>query len=72
VADEQVIKLLEEIRDLQKDHIASYKEAVKNQQEALDIQKRGVKRQKVMMAVYVLFMLALLGFLAWSSLPHGG
>jgi hypothetical protein len=72
VADEQVIKLLEEIRDLQKEHLTSYKEAVKNQQESLDLQKRAVRRQKLTMAVYVLFMLALLGFLAWSSLPHAG
>ena len=70
MADEQVIKILEEMRDLQKEHLASYKEAVKNQQEALDLQKRALRRQKITMAVYVLFMLALLGFLAWSSLSH--
>ena len=72
MADEQLIKILEEIKDLQKEHLASYKEAVKNQQEGLDLQKRAVRRQKLMMAVYVVFMLALLGFLAWSSLPHSG
>jgi hypothetical protein len=47
VADEQLIKILEEIRDLQKEHLASYKEAVKNQQEGLDLQKRAVRRQKL-------------------------
>lgn len=72
MADEQVVTLLEEIRDLQKEHLASYKEAVKNQQEGLDLQKRALRRQKIMMAVYVLFMLALVGFLAWSSMPHAG
>jgi hypothetical protein len=72
VADEQLIKILEEIRDLQKEHLAGYKEAVKNQQEGLDLQKRAVRRQKLTMAVYVFFMLALLGFLVWSSLPHAG
>jgi hypothetical protein len=66
VADEQVIKILEEVRDLQKEHLASYKEAVKNQQESLDLQKRALRRQKITMAVYVLFMLALLGF--WLGL----
>ena len=65
VADEQVIKLLEEIKDLQKDHLANQKEALQNQKGAL-------RRQKIMMGVYVLFMLALLGFLAWSSWPHAG
>ena len=72
MADEQVIRILEEMRDLQKEHVASYKEAVKNQQEGLDLQKRALRRQRITMAVYVLFMLALLGFLAWSSLPHAG
>ena len=38
MADEQLIKLLEEIRDLQEAHVASYKEAVKNQQEAIALQ----------------------------------
>ena len=65
MADEQVIKLLEEIKDLQKDHLANQKEALQNQKGAL-------RRQKIMMGVYVLFMLALLGFLAWSSWPHAG
>jgi hypothetical protein len=54
VADEQqVIKLLEEIRDLQKAHVASYKEAVKNQQEAIDLQKRAMWRQVVAILVIV-------------------
>lgn len=72
MADEQVVKLLEEMRDLQKEHLVSYKEAVTNQQEAIALQKRALRRQKITMAVYVLFMLALLGFLAWSLWPHAG
>jgi cell division septal protein FtsQ len=65
MADEQVIKLLEEIKDLQKEHL-------ENQKEALQNQKGALRRQKIMMGVYVLFTLALLGFLAWSSWPHAG
>jgi hypothetical protein len=49
VADEQVVRLLEEIRDLQKEHIASYKEAVKNQQEAIALQKRVSRRGLIFM-----------------------
>ena len=45
MADEQVIRLLEEIRDLQKLHVENYKDALKNQQEAIDIQKRAIRRQ---------------------------
>ena len=64
MADEQVIKLLEEIRDLQKAHVAGYKEAVKNQQEAIDLQKRAMRRQKTAILVIVVVVVAFLLFVA--------
>jgi hypothetical protein len=67
VADEQVVRLLEEIRDLQKEHIASYKEAVKNQQEAIALQKRVSRRGLIfMLFVIVVVVLAVLASLS----PH--
>jgi hypothetical protein len=71
VADEQVIKILEEIRDLHKEHLVSYKEAVKNQQEGLDLQKRAVRRQKVTSFVLAGILLVFLIYLAWSSHATG-
>ena len=65
--DEQVVKLLEEIRDLQRLHLEKYQDAIKNQQEAIDIQKRAVRRQKITLLMYTLFLAALLGYLAWSA-----
>ena len=53
MAEEQVIKLLEEIRDFQKEHLASYKEAVRNQQEAIALQKGAVRRQKIAIGVII-------------------
>jgi hypothetical protein len=44
--DDQVIKLLEEIRDLQKQHLENYKFAIENQQQAIEVQKQSVERQK--------------------------
>ncbi|HEV7220576.1 MAG: hypothetical protein ACHP8A_01675 [Terriglobales bacterium] len=67
MAEEQVIKLLEEIRDLQKLHVENYKDAIKNQQESIEIQKRAVRRQKITLAVIGFLVLASLIFLAWSS-----
>jgi len=64
VADEQVIKLLEEIRDLQKAHMANYKEAVKNQQESIAIQKSAVRRQTISIPVIVVVVVGSLLFLA--------
>ncbi|MBZ5599414.1 MAG: hypothetical protein LAN83_13965 [Acidobacteriia bacterium] len=69
MADEQVIKLLQEIRDLQKLHVENYKDALKNQKEAIDIQQLAVRRQKITLVMVVLFVAALLGFLAWTSHP---
>ncbi len=68
MADEQVIKLLEEIRDLQKAHVASYKEAVKNQQDAIDLQKRAMRRQQIGILLIVFVVVALLLFVALA--PH--
>jgi hypothetical protein len=72
VADEQVIKLLEEIRDLQKLHVENYRDAIKNQQQSIDIQKRAVRRQKITLVVMGVLLVAFLTFLAWSSHPTGG
>jgi len=47
VAEEHVIKLLEEIRDLQKAHVENYQDALKNQRESMDFQKQAVRRQRI-------------------------
>jgi hypothetical protein len=67
VADEQVIKLLEEIRDLQKLNVENYKEALKNQQESIEINRRALRRQKATSLVLGGLLLVFLVFLAWSS-----
>jgi hypothetical protein len=71
VADEQVVKLLEEIRDLQKLHVENYKDALKNQQESIEIQKRAILRQKITSLVLGGILLAFLIFLALSSHSAG-
>lgn len=63
MADEQVIKLLEEIRDLQKSHVENYKDALKNQQVSIDLQKRAVRRQKITLLVLALWLFGALGWL---------
>ena len=41
------IKLLEEIRDLQRQHIDNYKTALQNQQQSIEMQRKAIARQKV-------------------------
>jgi hypothetical protein len=60
MADEQILRLLEEIRDLQKLHVENYKDALKNQQEAITLQKRAVKRQFISILILVLLVAALI------------
>jgi hypothetical protein len=67
VSDEQVIQLLEEIRDLQKLHVENYKDALKNQQESIDLQRRAARRQKITLFVAGFILFALWIFVAWSS-----
>jgi len=67
VAEEQVIKLLEEIRDLQKLHVENYKDALKNQQESIQIQRQAMRRQRISLLVIGLVLLIFLGFIARSS-----
>jgi t-SNARE complex subunit (syntaxin) len=69
LADEQVIKLLEEIKDLQTQHLEKYKEALKNQQEAIEIQRRAVRRQKVTVFVISSLLIIFIAVLIWSSHP---
>ena len=59
------MKILEEIRDLQKLHVENYKDALKNQQESIDLQKRAVRRQILFLLVVAVFLAALF-FWAYS------
>ncbi|MFZ0038839.1 MAG: hypothetical protein WAK91_15540 [Candidatus Acidiferrales bacterium] len=72
MAEERLIKLLEEIRDLQKLHVEKYGEALKNQHESIGLQKRAIRRQKISLLVIGLLLLGFLIFVAWSSHTSGG
>ena len=57
--DDRVVKLLEEMRDLQRQHVANYQDALRNQQEAIGMQ-RAATRRVMRYATILLVMLALL------------
>jgi len=44
VTDDRIVQLLEEIRDLQRQHVANYQEALRNQQQAIGIQRAATRR----------------------------
>jgi hypothetical protein len=66
MAEEQVVRLLEEIRDLQKLHVENYKDALANQQKSIDIQKAAVKRQKITLAIAAVVLAACVAYLAYA------
>jgi len=59
MADEEIVKLLQEIRDLQKLHVENYKDAIRNQQESIEIQRKASRRQKI--SLLVLLVIVCLG-----------
>jgi hypothetical protein len=40
MADDQIVQLLSEIRDLQQQHLERYQEALRNQQESIQMQRQ--------------------------------
>jgi hypothetical protein len=54
--DDRIVQLLEEIRDLQRQHAANYQDALRNQQEAIGMQRAATRR--VMRFATILMVLA--------------
>jgi hypothetical protein len=69
MSEEQIIALLTEIRDLQKQNVENYKLALQKQQEAIELQKEHVSdfqkkfaaRQKLV--VIIVFAITIVAFL---------
>lgn len=69
MADDQVLALLTEIRDLQKQHLEKYDIALQNQQAAIAAQKSSVGRIRSLLFIIGAIVLALyiLPLFWWSS-----
>ena len=48
--DDRISRLLEEIRDLQRQHAERYGEALRNQEESIKLQQAGLRRVRVILA----------------------
>lgn len=59
--EERLVRVLEEIRDLQRQHVEAYARALANQQEALRLQREGMGRaRKLLAAVGVIIAIVLI------------
>ncbi|MGH7527973.1 MAG: hypothetical protein ACREMX_14865 [Gemmatimonadales bacterium] len=63
--DDRVVRLLEELRDLQRQHAQNYQEALRNQAESIQLQRSAVGRMRALMvAVSIALVLAVVAVLA--------
>jgi hypothetical protein len=61
--DDRVVRLLEEIRDIQRQHAERYGEALHNQQESIRIQKAGLRRVRVILGFAAVVLIMAVGVL---------
>ena len=63
MTDDRAIRLLEEIRDLQRQHGERYGEALRNQQESIRLQHAALRRVRIILAFAAAALLLAVGML---------
>jgi CHASE3 domain sensor protein len=63
MTDDRAIRLLEEIRDLQRQHGERYGEALRNQQESIRLQQAGLRRVRIILAFATIALVLAVGML---------
>ncbi|HEX3232892.1 MAG TPA: hypothetical protein VHR41_01760 [Gemmatimonadales bacterium] len=69
--DDRIIRLLEEIRDLQRQHGERYGEALRNQQESIRLQQAGLRRVRVILGFAAFVLVLAVGTLVLLLLRVG-
>ena len=57
MTDDRVVQVLEEVRDLQRQLLAAYGQALENQREAIRTQREGVRRARILLGVVGVILL---------------
>jgi len=69
VNDDRAIRLLEEIRDLQRQHLENYKEGLRNQRESIELSRQfsdqAARRLKVTMIILIVLLVAFVLIRFW-------
>jgi hypothetical protein len=63
LTEERAIRLLEEIRDLQRQHLERYGEALRNQQESIRLQQAALRRVRVILGFAAAALVLAVGML---------
>jgi hypothetical protein len=73
MTDDRVVQVLEEVRDLQRQLLAAYGQALENQREAIRTQRETARRARMMLGVVgviLLFVFAMVVVLLRYVLRH--
>ena len=73
MTDERIVRLLEEIRDLQRQHVENYREALRNQHESIQLQqtwhRMAVPRFRLVLFAIAVVVVALLVLVLRLAMP---
>lgn len=61
--EERLVRVLEEIRDLQRQNTANYQEALRNQQESIRLQQAGLRRVRIVLGLATAALIVAVGML---------
>jgi CHASE3 domain sensor protein len=61
--DDRALRVLEEIRDLQRQHTTNYQEALRNQQESIRLQQTALRRVRFILALAAVALFLAVGML---------
>ena len=68
--NDRVVKLLEEIRDLQRMHVENYKDALRNQEESIRINKEWQRKASMRQVIALVVIAVLIATFLWPYLRH--
>lgn len=61
--DERILRVLEEMRDLQRQSTANYQLALRNQEESIKLQQQGLRRVRVILGIATVALVIVVGML---------
>jgi hypothetical protein len=61
--DDRILRVLEEMRDLQRQSTANYQLALRNQEESIKLQQQGLRRVRVILGMATVALVIVLGML---------
>jgi hypothetical protein len=61
--DDRILRVLEEMRDLQRQSTANYQLALRNQEESIKLQQQGLRRVRVTLGIATVALVIVVGML---------